>query len=202
MLITILIFFLLLNQTFVSKAETPNDKTNQKETPNKNVQKIQDLPPDKLKLYQKYSEYISKHIIGNGIKDVANYEIHVSLSQEVQRFYVQEVILSEDHKKIGIFSAEMILDENEDWKIARPITRLIVDLDDLKDPSKNQTFRYSSIEGAVKHIEPTKPWVIEDYSRFMQDVLKEEAKWKEAQKEIRDKLRVKIKSRTNPQQDP
>jgi len=205
--ISIFIFVLLFNQTLVSKAEDPNNSNNRKETVNNNAQKVQNLPPDKQKLYQKYAEHVAKgfHLIKNDkpfkppFKDVSNYEILVSLSQEMQRFYVQEVILSEDHKKIGIFSAEIILDEKEDWKIAKPITRWIVDLDDLKDPAKNQTFRYSSIEGAGKFIEPSKPWVIEDYSRFMQDVLKEEAERKEAQEKVLIKIRDKNKSATNPQ---
>jgi len=101
--------------------------------------------------------------------DPSQYEVLWSLSQEEQRFYVEEILLSEDESMIGIFSANLKLDPEGNWALGA-ITPRIIRIEDLKNQEKNYRFRLTPSRGRSDLIQPSETGKKKEYSRFMTEL--------------------------------
>ena len=180
------------------------EKVVQKDPPNSVQEFLNSLPENKRSMLEKYQNE-QKEIASTILKtrklpevNTDQYEIFSFLSREYQMFYVQDVLLSEDGKHLGIFFSELGLDEKGNWKI-NPVLKRIIPLEDLENAKKKPRFKYTKTKDMGDFIEPSEAEDLKRYSRFMQDIFKEEEQRKEAQTKVLIKIREKGKSPTNPQ---
>lgn len=141
----------------------------------------QDLPEDKRKMLRKSQQELGRRLsemerTGRIPKpDPSKYEILWTMSKEHQRFYVEEILLSEDESLIGIFSADMKLDPNGEWVLGT-ISPKFVRVEDLKNQEKNYRFKLTPSRGWIKLIQPSETGRKKEYSRFMKDVFAQNGK--------------------------
>ena len=165
---------------------------------------LNSLPEGKRNMLEKYQNE-AKRKLSTILKtkkvpeaNTEQYEVLSFLSREYQIFYVQDILLSEDGKNLGIFFSELCLDGEGNWKI-NPVLRRIVTVQDLENAKKNYRFKYTLIKGMGEFVEPTEDIDLKKYSRLMQEIFKKEQERKAAQTEALVKLREKINTATNPQ---
>ena len=107
---------------------------------------LNSLPEGKRNMLEKYQNEAKKKlstILKTKKVPEANteqYEVLSFLSREYQIFYVQDILLSEDGKNLGIFFSELCLDGEGNWKI-NPVLRRIVTVQDLENAKKNYRFK-------------------------------------------------------------
>lgn len=139
------------------------------------------LPEEKRKMREKVLREMSQKVLEaektgriSG-PDPSNYEVLWSMSKENQRFYVEEILLSEDESLIGIFSADMRLDSDGEWALG-PITSKFVRIEDLKNQDMNYRFKLASSRGRGELIQASETGRKKEYSRFMRDVFEQYGK--------------------------
>lgn len=141
----------------------------------------QDLPEDKRAMLRKIQQELGQSLGemertgGIPIPNPSKYEILWTMSKENQRFYVEEILLSEDESLIGIFSADMKLGPSGEW-VPGSISPKFVRVEDLKNQEKNYRFKLTPSRGRTELIQPSEIGKKKEYSRFMKDVFEQYGK--------------------------
>jgi len=139
------------------------------------------LTEDKRKMLRKIQQELGQRLgeIENEQQlpkpDASHYEVLSSISKENQRFYVEEILLSEDESLIGIFSADMRLDPTGEWALG-PITTKFVRIEDLKNQEKNYRFKLVPSRGRGELIQTSEAGRKKEHSRFMKDLFEQYGK--------------------------